>query len=349
MKGLFNPTSGMSTITDFFGTQNIFFMNHARTGLRLLLNSLRLPPNARIGVQILNCHTVFNAIVKAGYKPVFIDISENLTMSIDDLQEKMHSIDALIVTHLFGFPAPIKKIKELVKDMPIIEDCAHSFLSRYEGKLTGTLGDASVFSFGKGKFPSIGSGGFVIINNSVIYSRFKELFSTLPENSFLSEIKNITESMLLNFMHNRFFYRFITFPIIKRIYTGMELNRKFESTEKMVCRSNLVLFLKKFKNYESEKERQVYNSRRLKKILNSQTIPEADEGSEPNYFMLPVISSENKKIIEYFFKLGVEAGPHFYKSLDWAEELGNKKDDCRNAERVIPQLIVIPTYKPINS
>ncbi len=212
LQGLLYPESDDIKIEEYFGNKKIFFLDHARTGLRLVLNSLDLPRNARIGVQILNCHTVFNAIVKAGYKPVFIDINDDLTISITDLAKEINEIDALIVTHLFGVPAAIDKIIPLMNDKPVIEDCAHSFLSRRAGRLTGTFGDAAIFSMGKGKFPSIGSGGFVVINNSSIISRFDESFLMLPENNLYSELKNIAESLVLNFLHLGLYINLSPFP-----------------------------------------------------------------------------------------------------------------------------------------
>ena len=73
---LIRSNFNVTPLINLFKTEKIYFVNHARTGLRLLLNSLELPRNARIGIQILNCDSVFTAIVKAGYIPIFIDINE---------------------------------------------------------------------------------------------------------------------------------------------------------------------------------------------------------------------------------------------------------------------------------
>ena len=348
--GTFRSNLNTGQISKLFNNNDIYFTNHARTGLRLLLNSFNLPPKARIGVQIINCHTVFNAIVKAGYKPVFIDIDDSLTISLEDLKKKIGQIDALIVTHIFGIPAKIGKIKDIVKNKPIIEDCAHSFLSTKNGELTGTFCNAAIFSFGKGKFPSIGKGGFVIINNKMILPIFKEYFSKLEKNNFLDEIKNIMDSLVLKILHNRFIYRFVTFPIIKKMGNKFDLKRNFESVEKRVLKSNLSLFLNKFKKYESYKEKQLKNTILLKEFLKNHDYlnpVQIDNESEPNYIMLPVITTDKNKLIGSFFKTGLEIGPHFLKSLDWAEKLGYKKNDCCNAERLISQLVIFPTYKSI--
>ncbi len=349
--GIFKSNLDFQKISALFNTDNIYFTNHARTGLRLLLNSFELPPNARIGVQILNCHTVFNAIIKAGFKPVFIDINDSLTISLEDLKKKSDQIDALIVTNIFGIPSEIEKIKDIIKDKLLIEDCAHSFLSSRNGELTGTSSDAAIFSFGKAKFPSIGSGGFVIINNETIIPKFMEYFSKLEENNFLFEIKNVIRSFGLKILHNRFIYRFFTFPFVKKLGNKFELTLNYDSVEKKVLKSNLSVFLYKINSYESYKVKQVQNAVLLKKYLKQydylDTI-ELDDKLKPNYIMLPVITNNKDKLISSFYKMGIEIGPHFYKSLEWAKELGYKKNDCKNAERLIYKLVIFPTYKLFN-
>ena len=121
-------------IKTLFNNGRIFYVNHGRTGIRLALSALELPEGSRVGVQVFNCHTVFNAIKTAGYNPVFIDITDQFQIDIDDLKKKSNKIDALIITHLFGIPADIDKVYDILSDIPVIEDCAHSFLSKYHKK-----------------------------------------------------------------------------------------------------------------------------------------------------------------------------------------------------------------------
>jgi perosamine synthetase len=348
--GIFRSHLKNREISKLFKNDDIFLTNHARTGLRLLLNSFNLPPNAKIGVQILNCHTVFTAIIKAGYKPIFIDIDDDLTLSVEDLKKKLNQIDALIVTHIFGIPARINEIKDIMKNKPIIEDCAHSFLSTYKGELTGTFSDASIFSFGKGKFPSIGRGGFVVINNKMILHSFKEYYFKLEENKFIDEIINIIESLILSILHNRYVYKLVNILNIKKISNKYHLTRDFDTAEKRVLKSNLSLFLYNFNKYESDKKKQGENVILLKEYLKKYdylNFVHIDNKSMPNYIMLPVITTDKIKLISTFYKMGIEIGPHFLKSIEWAEKLGYKKDDCCNAEKIIAKLVVLPTYKLI--
>ncbi|MBU1131213.1 DegT/DnrJ/EryC1/StrS family aminotransferase [Patescibacteria group bacterium] len=58
---------------------------------------------------------------------------------------------AILVYHQYGFPQDMDKILEFAhdKNLIIIEDCAHSLKSYYKGKLLGTFGDFSIYSFSK--------------------------------------------------------------------------------------------------------------------------------------------------------------------------------------------------------
>lgn len=347
LMGTFRSVKDTSQISKIFNTDNIYFSNSARTGLRLLLNSLNLPPNARIGIQIYNCNTVFGAISKSGYKPVFIDIDENLTISPDDLNKKKDQIDALIVTHIFGIPADVDQFKRIIGNKPIIEDCAHSFLSVGNGNLTGTIGDAAIFSFGKAKFPSIGNGGFVIINNRNIIPRFNANFKELKENNIFDEIKNLLISLFQRLLHDKYIYRVITFPFVKKLNNSLELDKNYFYEEKKAYKSSLSLFLHKSSEYELIKEKQIKNAILLKRYLNkfeNLKFIRINDKSEPNYFMLPVITNKKQHLIESFNKMGIEIGSHFEKSIEWAKEYGYQTNDCRNAESIIHNLVILPTY-----
>ena len=99
--------------------------NTARTGLRLLLSSISNKP-LKVGVQAFTCHTVFQAIKKSDHNSVFIDVNNDFQLCLVDLVAKIDDLDVLIITHTFGFPEQVEKIKEIAKNVIIIEDCAHS-------------------------------------------------------------------------------------------------------------------------------------------------------------------------------------------------------------------------------
>ena len=58
---------------------------------------------------------------------------------------------ALMLVHYFGFPNAVESALEFCRKRGILllEDCAHSFLTRYQGQVIGTFGDAGVYSYRK--------------------------------------------------------------------------------------------------------------------------------------------------------------------------------------------------------
>ena len=71
---------------------------------------------------------------------------------------------AIIVTHLFGLPCDMDGIMKVANEhnVPVIEDCAQAYLTYYNGKLLGTIGDIGCFSLQQGKHMTTGEGGMVI-------------------------------------------------------------------------------------------------------------------------------------------------------------------------------------------
>ncbi len=139
-----------------------------RAGLYLAIREL-LKNGDRVVINGLTCDAVIQAIRKADCVPIFADVSrENLHFGkaeIDKCCKKYGNIRAVIVQNTLGYPAKIKEIEAYCQknNILIIEDMAHCALRKYEdGRKMGTIGAATVFSFGKGKSIDTVTGGAVI-------------------------------------------------------------------------------------------------------------------------------------------------------------------------------------------
>lgn len=322
-------------LENLFRSKNIFFVNHARTGLRLVLNSIGIKKGSNVGVQVFNCYTVFNSIKAAGMQPVFLDVNDDFTIDVKDLKKKSGDLDCLIITHTFGVPADIQKIREIFYNKPIIEDCAHSFLSCYKGKLTGTYGDAAIFSFSQGKFPSIGSGGFVIVKNKYVAS-FRKQFNKLNEKSYAAEAINILKNLALSIIHKRPIYGILTNPFLKnKIQPDFS---KLVQKESKCYKSNESLFYYKSRYFKKYIELQQKNALRILKYIKKPYF------SNINYFMIPFITKKHQHIIRYCFNKGVEVGRHFNKSIEWAKAHGYIIGSCPNAEKLLNNFVTLSCY-----
>ena len=111
------------------------------------------------------------SVIKAGASVEFVDCNKNdLCMSYNDLKEKIDKYDpvAVWVVHIGGHIAfEIDQIAQLCKEKGIIllEDCAHAHGASWNGKRTGSWGDAGVYSFYATKTVSTGEGGMLVTGN----------------------------------------------------------------------------------------------------------------------------------------------------------------------------------------
>jgi perosamine synthetase len=107
-------------------------------------------------------------ILFQGAIPVFADVDPvSLNVTADTIERALSPrTRAIIVTHLFGNPAELGKIKALADrhGLPIIEDCAQAFDATADGKPVGTTTAIGCFSFQQGKHITAGEGGLVVTN-----------------------------------------------------------------------------------------------------------------------------------------------------------------------------------------
>lgn len=114
-------------------------------------------------------------ILYQGAIPVFADVDRaTLNVTVDTVRARLSDrTRAIIVTHLFGNPCDMRPILRLAADhnIPVIEDCAQSFLAQYEGRQVGTLGSIGCFSLQQGKHITTGEGGIVVTNDDALARR----------------------------------------------------------------------------------------------------------------------------------------------------------------------------------
>ena len=113
-----------------------------------------------------------NPVIYQGAHPIFID-SEKETWNMDpvlleeailDKINKNQKPKAIILVHLYGYPAKLDEILAISNkyEIPIIEDAAEALGSTYKGKPLGTFGDIAIYSFNGNKIITTSSGGAIL-------------------------------------------------------------------------------------------------------------------------------------------------------------------------------------------
>ncbi len=115
-------------------------------------------------------------VTYVGAKPVFVD-SEKDSWNIDPqlLEEAIKDRisktgkkpKAIIPVALYGMPYQIDKIMAIAEayDIPVIEDAAEGFGSRFSGRVLGTFGKYGILSFNGNKMITTSGGGAMICTN----------------------------------------------------------------------------------------------------------------------------------------------------------------------------------------
>jgi perosamine synthetase len=344
VRGIFSAIDE-TPVRSLFQNDKIYFINSGRTGLRMILNSLDLPADARIGVQVYNCRSVFKAIDRTGYSPVFIDTGKDFCIDTGDLKRKAENIDALIVTHLFGIPADVEGIKKITGNKPVIEDCAHSFMSHFNNRLTGTSGDCSVFSYGSAKFPSAGKGGIVMINNKRYLENFLTEYKKLKKPGIAAEISGLFRNIIFSVVYSPWIYGLFTVRWGKIIERKLDPGGKSRFRERLAYRTNTALFFDKLKRIDSLLQKQKRNCSGIAGEWNRQNNGTISIPPGSNCFMVPVwIENERDQILSLASENHTEFGTHFRNSISWASEYGYKPGSCPVAEKTCTSIVTIPCH-----
>lgn len=108
-----------------------------------------------------------------GATPVFVDSERNSWNMDPDLLEDAikdriaktgKKPKAIVPVALYGMPYQIDRIMEIANryDIPVVEDAAEGFGSRFKGQMLGTFGDFGVLSFNGNKMITTSGGGALI-------------------------------------------------------------------------------------------------------------------------------------------------------------------------------------------
>jgi dTDP-4-amino-4,6-dideoxygalactose transaminase len=168
----------------WLGAPHVFGTGSGRSAFQLALEALDMEKGKEIIFPVFTFPVMPMLAKMLGYQPVFCDVDpDTLNMSPEHVERKITGRTvAVLATHLFGRPCPIREIAALLKgrNIRLLEDCAHACGVRVEGRQVGTFGDVGVFSFAEGKnMPCLG-GGAIATADGEIARRAGEILSQAP-------------------------------------------------------------------------------------------------------------------------------------------------------------------------
>ncbi len=168
----------------WLGAPHVFGASSGRSAFQLALESLNLAKGAEIIFPVFTFPVIPMAAKMLGYKPVFCDVDPRTYNSgPEHIEPKITAkTGAILATHLFGQPCPIRPIADLAqqRNIRLLEDCAHACGVRIDGQQAGTFGDIGIFSFAEGKNMPCFGGGAIATSNEEIAGRAAKILSESP-------------------------------------------------------------------------------------------------------------------------------------------------------------------------
>jgi len=153
----------------WLGVPYIFGASSGRSAFQLALEALDLEKGKEIVFPVFTFPVMPMVAKLLGYKPVFCDVDpDTFNAGPEHIEPRItKNTGAVLATHIFGQPCPIREIAALTKDhgVRLLEDCAHACGVRVNSQQVGTFGDIGVFSFAEGKnMPCFGGGAIATVD-----------------------------------------------------------------------------------------------------------------------------------------------------------------------------------------
>jgi len=354
----------------FFQVNNVVTVPMCRTALYLTIKHL-IQPGRDVVMSPYTIADVVNMVILGGGRPVFADIERSsCNISAESIEPLLHKdTGAVLVTHLHGVAAPIKKICALceAKGVPVIEDTAQAFGAMVRGRRLGTFGDVGVYSLGMYKNINSWYGGVVTCRDPELFAAIKQEADslTLQNKAFL--IKRMRQGLVTDIATHPLLFRLFTFWVFRlgRIHDIRWINRFVETELDLSRRESMPAeYLGKMTAAQHQLgSLQLDHLDRDNKIrfakaasyrkglqdIADMVLPPGDKekaGAIYTYFPIQygTRQAERQRLLLYLARYGCDIGPQHLKNCADLPAFKEFYRDCPNARQTAESVILLPTY-----
>lgn len=163
-----------SEFADLLGATYALAVSSCSAALFLSLKALGLPRDARVLLPGFTFAAVPSSVVHADCIPVLCEVGDNYRVDLADFEARLdQNISAIIISHMRGHTSDMDAIMTLAdaRNIPVIEDAAHSLGTTWNGRNIGTIGRVGCFSFQSYKMINAGEGGILITDDADLVAR----------------------------------------------------------------------------------------------------------------------------------------------------------------------------------
>jgi perosamine synthetase len=178
-------TTGIKTkqfekeFAEWVGASHAVALNSCTAALHLALEAVGVTAGDEVIVPTMTFAATAEVVHYFKARPVLVDCqSDTLNIDVDQVKKAISPrTKAIIPVHFAGQPCEMDRILEMAqsRNIKVIEDAAHALPAKYRGKMVGTLGDITCFSFYATKTMTTGEGGMATTENSEWAERMRIL------------------------------------------------------------------------------------------------------------------------------------------------------------------------------
>jgi perosamine synthetase len=325
-----------------------FWTRSGRQALRLLLGALDLKPGSGVALPLFTDPSLFRAIVAAGHKPVFIDVDPRfLTIDPQSLEDARGTFSAVVAVHLFGQLAEMPAVLAAAGGIPVIEDAAHAPLSYLNGRMAGSFGVASFYSFASTKYWPAGGGGLAVVSDASLERKLKDPIRMLSPVSRPQELLNLVLQAAKAVVFNRRLYGICGRPMRRWAENWALLEPCLDL--KAIQRSWAAVACRQAWRMPQRVELQRANSLRLLARIDAAedlVLPHERPGAQYNYHLFPVLlrnRQERAAMMDAMWARFVDTSMIYSEVVKEARRFGYL-GECAVAESVADRLVTLPNY-----
>lgn len=137
------------------------------------LRAVGVKPGDKVLTNAFTLAPVPGAIASVNAVPVFVGVTESLTIDLEDLAAKADQADVLMLSHMRGHLADMDALLEVCRahNLTLIEDCAHTMGAAWKGRPSGRDGVIGCYSTQTYKHMNSGEGGLFVTDDDEIMAR----------------------------------------------------------------------------------------------------------------------------------------------------------------------------------
>lgn len=301
----------------YLGLEKVIVCNSGSSANLLAISALCSPTidnPLKSGEEIITTAVTFPTtlapIIQNNLIPVFVDIKlGDYNIQAEKIEKAISKkTRAIFFAHTLGNPADMENIMQIAKkhNLYVIEDTCDALDSKYDGKLVGTFGDISTYSFYAAHHITMGEGGAVATNNPKIARAILSLRDWGRDCFCQTGEKNSLGACRKRFEHK--------FPLLpkgydhKYVYSNIGYNLKPLDLQCSIGIEQLKK-LPEFTKRRKENFNQLYDT--FLKYEDKLILPQWNKKAEPSWFAFPITVRNNasfvrKDIVQFLEEKNIE-------------------------------------------